>query len=299
MSDTSPRVSVIVPTMASVQRAHLLKRAIDSIRRSSHSPIAIIVVVNGKRFDETTCTWLKAQPDIQFEYVEVPSAPKAVLRGRELITTPFFSTLDDDDEYLHGATDDKLQAMDSMPDSDVVVTNGYEIRRGLDSIFYSDFNEVMQGPLECLMHFNWLHNCNALYRTASIGIDYFRDSHPYTEWTWLAFRLAMTGKRVAALDKPTFRYHDTAESLSKSTEFRNATIPLFHRMLACEPPAHIAREIRRKMGAAWHDAAGFAMNNGSRMEALQCHLKSLLSPGGMRYLSYSRRLFIIRLPVRR
>lgn len=293
MRNVNPRVSVIVPTMAAPQRIHLLKRAVDSIRRSSQSFIRIIVVVNGNRFDHEACAWLRAQPDIQFEYVEEPSAPKAILKGRGLVTSEFFSTLDDDDEYLEGATDDKLHLMDLAPNIDLVVANGFEVKNGVDTLFYSDFKQVSDNPLQCLMNFNWLHNCNALYRTASFDIGYFADSHPYAEWTWLAFKCAMANKRIEVLQKPAFRYHDTIESLSKSAEYRNAAIPLFRRMLECGPPTDIAHAIQKKMGAAWHDASDVALKNGRRNEAFKCHLKSLLSPGGSRYLSFSRHFFMI------
>jgi len=292
MSKESFRVSVIIPTMASRQRGSLLKRAIETIRQSSNFPILIIVVVNGNRHDAEICDWLKAQPDVRFEYLETPSAPKAVLRGVELITSEFFSTLDDDDEYLKDATDDKMRLIESDPAIDLVVSNGYWNVDGVDHLLYSNLADVSAHPLQNLMDFNWLHNCNALYRTASVELRYFKDWHPYAEWTWLAFKLAMDSKKIGTLNKPTFRYNDTTHSLSKSESYSKAYFPLFERMLDCAPPPSIARLIHRKMGAAWHDAADAAMQNGNRMEALKCHWRSLIEVGGLRYLSYSRYFFI-------
>ncbi|MDO8449169.1 MAG: glycosyltransferase family 2 protein [Rhodoferax sp.] len=286
------KVSVIVPTMATQQRAPLLKRAIESIRHSSKFPIRIIVVVNGKRYDSETCEWLKAQPDIHFEYLETASAPKSVLRGRELVTSEFFSTLDDDDEYLEGATDKRIQLMELDPAFDLVVSNGYRNVGGIDRLLYTNLAEVTANSLRSLMDFNWLSSCNALYRTASVELAYFTDSHAYAEWTWLAYRLAKDRKNVGTLNRPTFRINDTADSLSKSESYDNSYLPLFERMLDGGPPANIARLIRRKMAAQWHAESNAALTKGNRMRALKCHWQSLLEVGGLQYLSYSRKFFL-------
>lgn len=288
MKRENSRVNVIIPTIASRQRAPLLKRTIESIRRSSIFPIFIIVVVNGKRYDAEICEWLKAQSDINFEYLETPSLPGALLRGRELVTSEFFSTLDDDDEYLEGATDDKMRLMESDPAIDIVVGNGYRNVNGVDNLLYLSLTQVSAYPLQSLMDFNWLSSCNALYRTASVDLRYFRDSQPYAEWTWLAFQLAMNRKKIATLNKPAFRINDTADSLSKSESYSKAYFSLFERMLDGAPPTDIARLIRRKLGAACHDAADAAMKKGNRMEAFKYHWRSVTEVGGLRYLSYSR-----------
>lgn len=285
------KVSVIIPTMASHQRALLLKRSIESIRHSSRFPISIIVVVNGNQYDEDLCEWLKSQSDIDFQYLETPSSPQAILRGRELIKSEFFSMLDDDDEYLEGSTDEKLKQMESNSHTDVVVTNGYRNSNGIDSILFPNFPSVFTHPLRCLMDFGWLNSCNALYRTATVDSEYFRDSHPYAEWTWLAFKLTMDEKRIDVLDKPTFRYNDTFGSISKSENYCKAYLPLFERMLASMPPPSIATLIRRNRGAAWHDASNAALRAGNRIEALKYHWRSLMAPSGGKYLGYSRHFF--------
>ena len=99
-----PFVSTIIATMAAPERAELVRRAVLSVRRGSELPVTIIVVVNGKRSDPELVDWLRRQPDVKLEIVAQPSLPNALLRGRELVRTPFFSTLDDDDEYLSDAS---------------------------------------------------------------------------------------------------------------------------------------------------------------------------------------------------
>lgn len=292
MTHTLPaQVSTIVATMAAANRATSLKRAIASIRSSSSGAIRIIVVVNGNRRDAALCDWLGAQSDVRLEFLPTPSLPDAILRGRELVETPFFSTLDDDDEYIEGSLDRRLSVMDTPDRPDIVVSNGYQHSGGIHTLTYENMDGVMTHPLQFLLHTKpWLQSCNGLYRSASIGPDFFKDHHAYAEWTWLAFRLAMAGKKISVLDEPVYICHDTPASLSKSAAYEQAYMSLFHRMLALKPPADVVALIHRKMSAHWHQLSADALRRGEWREALQCHLKSLFLDGGLRYLSYSRRL---------
>lgn len=290
-AEAEPLVSVIIPTMASAARAELLRRAVQSIRGSSARPVRIITVVNGARFDPGVCDWLQSQPDVQFVYSETPSAPAAILRGRELVETEFFSALDDDDEYLPGSTDQKLAVLRSDPRIDLVVGNYFQNRGDSETLRYNRLADVVANPLEVLMDFNWLASGNALFRSSSVDVPYFQNYHAYAEWTLVAFRLAMDRKKVGVVDIPVFRvYEGTAGSLSKSSAYFQAYIPLFQRMLALDPPPHIASMIRRKLGAAYHDASVAALNEGQRLRALTHHWRSLTHAGGLRYLSYTRHL---------
>jgi glycosyltransferase involved in cell wall biosynthesis len=287
-----PLVSVIIPTMATLQRKALLMRAIESIRASSGKPLCIIVVVNGDRYDVGVCDWLKSQRDVRYEYVASPSAPGAVLRGRELVQTEFFSTLDDDDEYLAGMTDRKVSILTADHQMDLLVANAYQCSGDVDTLLYDQLGDVSSRPLECLMQFNWLHNGNALFRSVSVTTAYFKDYHAYGEWTWLAFRLAMDGKKVAVLDIPSFRYNDTSESLSKSSAYAQSYMSLFRRMLDRMPPRHIKRMIHRNMGAACHDASVASLRDGRKLDAWRYHWQSLVEIEGLKYLGYTRHLVL-------
>jgi hypothetical protein len=285
------QLSVIIPTMASAERAASLQRAIRSIRASSATPVSIIVIVNGTRFDAALCNWLTTQEDVQHEYIGTASAPGAVLRGRELVQTDFFSTLDDDDEYLPGSSDWKMSLLQTDAQAHLLVANAYLCSDGIDSMCYDSLDDVPGNPLKCLMQFNWLTSGNAMYRTAAVGVSYFQNYHPYVEWTWLAFRLAMDGKRIAVMDRPACRHHDTAQSLSKSERYLQSYLPLFRRMLERAPPPAIGRMIERKMGAASHGAAFAALREGRRLDAWRHHWHSLGQLGGLRYLAATRHLF--------
>ncbi|CAN7659111.1 glycosyltransferase family A protein [Pseudoduganella sp. LjRoot289] len=287
VSETSD-VTVIVPSTAQLSRQAEIGRCIRSIRTSSALPVQIIVVVNGTRFDQGICDWLKAQPDVQFVYAELGSAPNAVLEGRRLVRTPYFSFLDDDDEYLPGATDLKRAELLSHPGADLVVTNAFR-RCGMEErVLYSHLREVAQQPLLGLFDGNWLHNGNALFRTSAVDTEYFTNYKPYAEWTWLAFKLAMAGKTVHTLEQPTFRVHVTPGSLSQSDAYFAHYLQLYDSMLAAHPPAAVQHIIRRRISAALHDYSERALERAQGMDALRYHLRSLLQPGGLRYLGYTR-----------
>lgn len=275
--------------MAAPERGALLRRAVASVRCSSSRPVAIIVVVNGSRSDPAVVDWLRDQPDVQLEIVAQPSLPNALLRGRQLVATPYFSTLDDDDEYLGHAIDLRLGIMQETG-ADVVVTNGFRRGAGIDELSYPSLLGVPENPLEALFRMTWLHNGNALYRSDSVGPEFFANHHAYAEWTWLAYNLALTGKRIAVSEAPTFLYHDTPGSLSKSAVYRTAYLSLYERMLQANPPPAIIRHIRHRIQAEWHDQSWHALAEGRRLEALRCHVHSLAA-GGLRYFSFGRRLF--------
>lgn len=283
-------VSVIIPTLANCDRFQSIKNCISSIHRSSKTKCLSIVVVNGSQSSPPVLEWLYKQPNLKVITVPQASAPNAVRVGRKAVSTPYFSTLDDDDEYLPGSTDSKVAALESSPEADFLVTNGFSNWNGKDERFYTHLSRVPLDPLGTLFEANWLASCNALYRTDRISIEYFHDPHPFAEWTWLAYRLALDGRTVLALDEPCFRYNCSPGSLSQSQAYRNAYPALFRRMLDCNPPARIRKMILRRLSAVLHDRSSASLEAGEYREALRAHLQSLCLPGGLRYLSYTRRL---------
>jgi len=288
----SKNVTVIIPTLAEKTRESQLKRCIDSIRKSSKTDILIITVVNGNRFDNELCNWLQQQPDLLFDYQSTPSSPLAQLRGRQLVKTPFFSFIDDDDEYLPDAIDRRLTKFESHPNIDFVVTNGFLFSADKDEILYSKMNDIASDPLTALFIHNWLHNCNHLFRSDSIPDTLFADIHPFAEWTWLAYKLILQGKSVGVIDEPTFRYYDTPNSLSKSDAYTETFLGLYRKMLSLNPPAKIANLIRKGISADWHNRSDHALQKGYLLKAFICHWHSLFELGGMQYLSYSRHLLL-------
>lgn len=287
-------VSVIIPTMAVHSRSEQLKRAIKSIRLASCNTVAIIVVVNGARYDKDLCFWLSGQPDVSLHFLAEASAPKAIRRGVELVETEYYSCLDDDDEYINNAIDRRLALLASGKEIDAVISRGYRCIAGVDRPMYEHLSSVPIDPLSSLMKFNWLASCNFLFRKSSFDNDFFSDSHPFAEWTWLAFKLAMSDKRVAVLNDFSFRIHDTHESLSKSQEYVFSYISLFKRMIDQKPPVEINAILQEKLGSAYHDAADLALRSGDIKKSLVFHFKSILQKGGYKYLPFSCHYFIFK-----
>jgi glycosyltransferase involved in cell wall biosynthesis len=285
------QITTIIPTLCQLERRDALLRAIESIHRASDDPIRILIVVNGHRFNQPLLEMLKLRKDVEVIKIDEGSLIKANHVGRQAVVTPFFSFLDDDDEYLAGALDTRLNALKENGEADLTVTNGYSFMSGQDRILYSRMSMVKASPLIELFNENWLHNCNHLFRSASVTEEYFENAHAYMEWTWLAFRFAMDKMTVAVVDAPTFRYYDTPGSLSKSSNFLMSRTALYYRMLDMNPGKEVVRIIRARLSNAWHDISMHELSVGNRGQAAKFHLKSLSSNWtGLKYLSYTRRL---------
>jgi hypothetical protein len=220
------------------------------------------------------------------------SQSNAQLVGRRAATTEFFSFLDDDDEYLPGALDIRLAALEDSPSSSVVVTNGFVEVNGREVELYSRTRVVSENPFVELFRENWLHNCNHLFRSALVPACFFENAPPVLEWTWLAFRLCMAGKKIVTCTDPTFRYNDTPGSLSKSADFLAARVEIYDRMIAVGPPGNIERMIWRGASSAWHEIAVQELGRGRRLSAVRAHLRSMsCHRSGIKYASFSRHLF--------
>lgn len=289
-SDAAVEVSIVIPTLASAERRDLLLRAVRSARASSVDGVCVIVCVNGTRWDGGSIAALEKEPGVELHRLSEASLPKAIAAGRAEVRTPYFGFLDDDDELLPGAVDARLRVLRSKQDCDLVAANGIRRTVAGDVAMLKGLDVVPGNPLRRLFEQNWLPSCGALFRTASVGREYFDDYHAYAEWTWLAFQLAMDAKRVAILDEPTFIVNDTAGSLSKSAAFRSAYLHLYRRMLARNPPGEIRRILHRRISDALHDMSCSALERRALAEAARLHLRSMLYPGGIQYLSYSRHI---------
>lgn len=285
----TPRVTVIIPTLCESSRSVALLTAISSIRNATVFPIRILVVVNGQRFDRELLDSLIRRTDIEVLQIVEGSLPLAHLTGRKAVSTEFFSFLDDDDEFLPGAIDLRVRMLDDHPNADLAVTNGYIRRHGRDEVLYTRMRFVSQAPLRELFEENWLHNCNSLFRSASVPLAYFESPQKYMEWTWLGYRLALDGKRVVATEELSFRYNDTPSSLSKSALFLESRIEVYKRMLGTNPPPEIVPVIKKRMSSAWHQISNYQLKNGMRAEAIYSHLRSFAChPSGIRFIGYTR-----------
>jgi hypothetical protein len=282
-------VSVIIPTTCELSRWQSLLRAIASAQQQEGVQVRIIVVVNGNRFDTKHYEQLKAMPGLDVLYRTEGSAPLAQEAGRLAVDTPFFSFLDDDDEYLPGTLRLRLQPLLNDPGIDFTVSNGYRCVKGEDRIVIKAPTPIGEHPLLALGEQNWMMSCAGLFRSATVTPDFFSNPAPYAEWTYLAYRLCVA-RRMHFVDAAAYRIHESAMSLSKSDAYRNAELEVLQRILVLPLAPEVAKVIRKKLGHAHHDCAGRHLGRGRMGPAWSHHLKSLAYPGGASRLLYSRKV---------
>lgn len=289
------RVTVIIPTMCERARRASLLHAIESVVSQEAVTTELIVVVNGERFDPELLAQLRADPRLRVEYRAEPSAPGAQRHGRTLVKSEYFAFLDDDDEFLPGALKARVDAMDAHQTVSLVVTNGYF---GTNKQRYVDDGDgINRDPFAALVRSNWLASCAGLYRSAGIGTEYFNNNRKFLEWTLLAFRILNDGHKVLFIDTMTYQINDSPISLSKSLEYQGGSAEFISYLIALKPPARIQAALRRKLTDAWHDLSDHYLRVGDKANAWRCHLRSLVGPGGLRYLLYTRRFLFRQAPI--
>jgi hypothetical protein len=123
-------IDVIIRTTAERHRRAQLFRALDTIRNQAGVNATPIVVVNGDRFDADLVDELKAIDDIVFDYMAEGSLIGSRLRGRELVTAPFFTYLDDDDELVPDTLQYPAEWLATHTEHDAVINDIYRSVRG-------------------------------------------------------------------------------------------------------------------------------------------------------------------------
>lgn len=290
-------VTIVIPTLASPRRADSLRRAIESVRAGNSVPLEILVVVNGARFDASLVSELEHRDDVRLERIGEASQTSALARGVSISSTPFLGFLDDDDEYLEGAVDRKLEALEAQPKAAILVANGFRSIDQRDRLALTNLADVEADPLIALLTKNWLPSCGGLYRRSQIASDLFVDLPDYLEWTWIAFRIAHEHGGVVTLDEPTFRIHTSPSSLSKSPEYLLERSRMLRRMLRqCSRPEAISL-LRLHLAQALYDASLHHLQRRNVLEAWTNHLRCLRMAEGWRYWKHTAKL--LGLPKRR
>jgi glycosyltransferase involved in cell wall biosynthesis len=287
-----PVCTIIIATLARRERAATLDRAISSIRNGNHSAINVVVVVNGNQFDRKTVAQLLQRRDLRVVQIATPSLTAAILAGRQVVDTPFFGFLDDDDEYLPGTVDARVTALSAAPNASLVACNGYRCRAGQDRIAMHHLAEAPVDPLLAIFKENWLASCGGLFRTKDLPVEVFVDIARYLEWTWLAFQIASAGHRIITIDHPGFRIHDTEGSESKSELSLLSQTRVFAQLLRTSSRSDISGILKSRICRAWHDVSNHYLRKGENRLAWKAHLCSLRHISGWRFFSYTRHLLI-------
>jgi hypothetical protein len=183
----------------------------------------------------------------------------------------------------------RLQALENDADASAAVTDGFERRDNVDrpravlpAIRSTD-------PLRALLTANWLASCGGLFRSAMITQDYFDGVTPYFEWTLIAFKIAATN-RVLLLNSPTYRLHDSPQSLSKSEAYRLSEPEVLRKILGMELPEDVRSALRHRLGRSYHSLSTYCLQQHRLREAWRFHARSMFQPGGWRYASFTARL---------
>lgn len=285
-------IEVIIPTTASAERRESLFDAINSIIDQKGVQAIPRVVVNGKIFDRAIFKALESRQDIKLHYEEEGSLPKAISIGRSLVTAEYFGFLDDDDVLLPNALALKLELFQKHPGTDVVVGNGYIDRLGKDTLLYPSFEDSIKEPLYSLMEGNWLASCGGLFRAESVELNYFVNLPKYFEWTWLAFHLATSGKRLQFINTPTFRVRESIGSLSQEEGNIDAQITVVQKMLVKTDNHYVKSKLKKRLGAAYHMASLMALRRGMNSEAWRYHLRSMNTLRNIGFVTFTRYLLL-------
>jgi hypothetical protein len=212
-----------------------------------------------------------------------------VWHGRTLVTSEFFAYLDDDDEYLPGALKTRAAPMLANSTLDVVATNGW-LNDGSGDVSAYEPSELMRtNPLLELLRRNWLQSCGHLFRSATVTLDLFDRTTRYYEWTLLGFKLSQH-RSAHFLDVPTYRKHDSPDSLYKSAGVVEAAIAVTDMMIALTADPAVVDRLTELRCRALHAASDFHRLAGRPRKAWAFHLRSLGHPHGWIHLPYTRRL---------
>ncbi len=283
-------VSVIMPTLALVARGALVRRALDSVLGQQGVRAVPVVVINGPSRDPALTRDLRADRRLRVAMLEQPDLPAALRAGRELVDTPFFAELDDDDVLLPGALAARVQALQDPPQCDVVVTNGFRRHSGSDTPIMADVSRVEQNPLGALLERNWLLPGSWLCRTDAVGPGIFDGMPKFFECTYLALRFA-TGYRIRFVDRPTVVWHaDTPQSASKSRDYLLGHVAALRRILELDLPPDVRAGFRCKVAGVHHNIAARYLREGELKQAWRWHLQSLREPTGWHHLRFTLRL---------
>jgi glycosyltransferase involved in cell wall biosynthesis len=281
-----PATSLIIPTMACAERGSALIRAIDSVNAQDGVLPCIIIVVNGGGADPQLIREIRSRPNVTVEILSDANVSAATRLGRSIVRTSTFAFLDDDDILLPNTLRLRLDALVGQS-ADLLVTNG---RRADGTPVCTNAIQINDDPIMALLRENWLASCAGLFRTASITGEFFDGRTKYNEWTLIAFKIAVAGRKIIFVDVPTYEISNTAGSASKafSEEYFRVSTGVVSHMLE-KAPRQYRPALRKKLLSEMHAASDFHRGRGDVKAAWTYHMKSLYS-GGWQYLPYTRRL---------
>ena len=290
MRPSDPAVTIIIPSRGLAARATLLWRAIDSVRAQRGVVAVPLVVLNGAQRAPEVEGALRAATDVRLIVCDDADLPAAHRAGREVVDTPWFGTLDDDDLLLPDALAQRVLALESRPNVDVVVTNGLVRAGDRDALHVPEGDDIAGDPLRALLRQNWLLPGAWLARTARVGVSLYHAMPRYRECTFLALRFS-TEYTMHWINVPTVVYHlDSPQAESRSREYALGQVASVRALLDLRLPTWMRRRLRREMVAAYHLGADRLWSEGRLRDAWHMHARTLGMWGGLRHLTFTRHL---------
>lgn len=251
-----------------------------------------MVIINGEQYDPELRARLERDHRIRVHYRTEASFPNAVIEGRRLVETEYYGFLDDDDILLEESVCSRIRRFHQNHSLDVVVGNGYKY----DQLGFPNNGEMIRSleadPFEHLVKFNWLASCGGLYKTDSIGVSYFEDSVMYYEWTYLAFRLALS-KKIGFVGEPTYKIFSSAVSLSKTDQSIEGQLGLITKLKRLNVSDRKAKVLLDQFFCqCYHTLSDHYRLRNDSAKAWKYHLRSLSTSYGLRFIPYSRHLLM-------
>jgi glycosyltransferase involved in cell wall biosynthesis len=287
---TEPMVGVIIPTTCDVRRAPQIHRAIRSVLSQQGVAVELLLVVNGTRVDEALYRQLLQS---KAKVIRLPEGNVSQARYAGVLAThaPFFSFLDDDDEFLPGALACRLASFE--PDVDCVVTNGLERDESDRPLVPATVaQQIPQDPVQAFMQHNWFASAGSMFRRATVEPALFDIDHRYFEWTWLFYLMVAAGKRWHYVDAMTYRvWKDSPVSASASVDYAMANADLLAGLVRLPLPPEVLVRLQRKHQAALNRRSQLHLEQRQRLHAWRAHL-ACLRAGGWRYLPFTRKLLV-------
>lgn len=287
------RLSVIIATSARKEREKSILQAIKSIRAQKEVSCTIIIVANGRNCFPKILNRLRDMEGVELYYFPDKDFPTSLLIGRQKVRTPYFSFLDDDDEYISDTLKEIIFALEKDKNLDLVVGNGVRFINNADRIRFPSIKKFKGNELKTLVSpgGNWLASCAAIYRTSSIGEIYFTDFARYCEWTYLAFKLSLE-KNIGFTDVISYRIHDSQESLSKGLNYQIGQFEALKKIFKLTLPSSVKAKVLNKISDQAHSISGLKLNEGKLGESWHYHIISISSFSGLKYFFFTRKILI-------
>lgn len=285
-----PAVTIIIATLGLRERVGSLHAAIESALAQAGVCPTVIVVLNGRNRDPEVERALREDARVMLVTREGRGLPAALVEGRKLVTTPWFTALDDDDLLLPGALQLRVRALERRVDCAAVFTNGY-VRNGAgDSLHVHALHNVNADPIRAMLERNWSLPGSWLARTEMIGADVFERMPSFLECTYLGLRIA-SEHSLFWIDTPTVVYHtESPGSESRSRAYVLGQVAALRRIMELNLPDDVRRVLRARVASAYHSSSEHERKAGAQRAAWRWHAASLLQPSGWRYLPYTRHL---------